>query len=44
VVLSAETDELAAVCDRVVCLRKGRVKTTLEGIEITERAIINAIS
>jgi ABC-type sugar transport system ATPase subunit len=44
VVISAEADELATVCDRVVCLRKGREVATLEGAALTEGAILDAIS
>jgi ABC-type sugar transport system ATPase subunit len=44
VVISAEADELATVCDRVVCLRKGRKVATLAGAALTESAIVDAIS
>jgi ribose transport system ATP-binding protein len=44
VVISADADELATICDRVVCLRKGRKVATLEGPNLRESAILDAIS
>lgn len=44
VILAAEPDELAAVCDRVLCLRRGKIATELRGAEIDETRILSAIS
>jgi len=44
VVLVAEPDELAAVCDRVICLRRGQVAKELSGDEVDETRILDAIS
>jgi simple sugar transport system ATP-binding protein len=43
VVLVAEPDELAVICDRVICLRRGSVGAELEG-DITEERILGAIA
>jgi ABC-type sugar transport system ATPase subunit len=44
VVASSEPDELVALCDRVVCIRDGRVAAVLEGTQITESGIAGAIA
>jgi monosaccharide-transporting ATPase len=44
IIISADSDELAAICDRVICLRKGVKVATLEGDDLTEDAIVDAIS
>ena len=43
VVLVAEPDELAVICDRVICLRRGRIGVELDG-DITEERILGAIA
>jgi ABC-type sugar transport system ATPase subunit len=43
-VASSEPEELIALCDRVVCLHDGRVSAVLVGSEITEHAILRAVS
>jgi ribose transport system ATP-binding protein len=43
VVLVAEPDELAVICDRVICLRRGKVGAELKG-DITEERILDAIA
>jgi ABC-type sugar transport system ATPase subunit len=43
VVLVAEPDELAVICDRVICLRRGKIGVELEG-DITEERILGAIA
>jgi ribose transport system ATP-binding protein len=42
IVLSSDAVELAGLCDRVVVFSSGRIATTLEGDELTERAITAA--
>jgi ABC-type sugar transport system ATPase subunit len=44
VVLAAEPDELATICDRVLCLRRGRVAAELSGDDATEERILGAIA
>jgi ABC-type sugar transport system ATPase subunit len=44
VVCSSEPEELIALCDRVVCVRHGRVTTVLEGDRVTESSIAAAIA
>lgn len=44
VVVVAEPDELAAVCDRVVCLRRGVVVGELSGESLTEDHILSRIA
>ena len=44
VLLAAEPDELATTCDRVLCLRRGVIVSELQGDEVTEMAILHAIS
>lgn len=44
VVMAAEPDELAGSCDRVLCLRRGRIELELKGDEIDESRILDAIS
>jgi ABC-type sugar transport system ATPase subunit len=44
IVASSEPEELVALCDRVVCIRQGRVAGVLENAEITEREITRVIS
>jgi ABC-type sugar transport system ATPase subunit len=43
VVLVAEPDELAVICDRVICLRRGKIGAELKG-DITEERILDAIA
>jgi ABC-type sugar transport system ATPase subunit len=43
-VASSEPEELIALCDRVVCLHDGRVSQVLVGSEITEHALLRAVS
>jgi ABC-type sugar transport system ATPase subunit len=43
VVLVAEPDELAVICNRVICLRRGRIDVELQG-DITEERILGAIA
>ncbi|HEU0019511.1 MAG TPA: sugar ABC transporter ATP-binding protein [Thermoleophilaceae bacterium] len=43
ILLAAEPEELAATCDRVLCLRRGEIARELTGDDITEGAIIRAI-
>jgi ABC-type sugar transport system ATPase subunit len=44
IVLAAEPDELAASCDRVICMRRGRIAVELRGGDITEDKILGAIA
>jgi ribose transport system ATP-binding protein len=44
IVLAAEPDELAATCDRVICMRRGRIAVELRGDDITEDKILGAIA
>jgi ribose transport system ATP-binding protein len=44
VVITAEPEELAMVCDRVVCLRRGSVAGELTGDAVTEEDILHATS
>jgi ABC-type sugar transport system ATPase subunit len=44
IVLAAEPDELAATCDRVLCLRRGRIAIELRGDDISEDRILNEIA
>ena len=44
VVVAAEADELAAVCDRVLCLRRGRIDSELTGDDVNEERILSAIA
>ncbi len=44
VVLVAEPDDLAGACDRVLCLRRGLLQLELQGSEIDESRILDAIS
>lgn len=44
VVASGDTEELTALCDRVICLRRGAVVNVLVGAEVNEHAITAAIS
>jgi ABC-type sugar transport system ATPase subunit len=44
VVASSEPDELAALCDHVVCIRDGQVAAVLAGETINEHAITAAIA
>jgi ABC-type sugar transport system ATPase subunit len=44
VVITAEPEELAMVCDRVVCLRRGSVAAELTGDAVTEEEILHATS
>jgi ABC-type sugar transport system ATPase subunit len=44
VVLAAEPDELAAICDRVICLRRGQIETELAGEDASEERILSAIA
>jgi ABC-type sugar transport system ATPase subunit len=44
VVLAAEPDELASICDRVICLRRGTVATELTAEEASEERILDAIA
>jgi ABC-type sugar transport system ATPase subunit len=44
IVASSDPEELAALCDRVVCIRHGRVAAVLEGEAISEHAITDAIA
>lgn len=43
VIVSSETDELKAMCDRVYCLRDGKVRAELSGAELTRRRITESI-
>ncbi len=42
--LAAEPEELEAICDRVLCLRRGRVVAELSRDEATEARILAAIA
>ncbi len=44
ILLAAEPDELAAVCDRVVCLSRGKVVGELVGEHVKEDQIVSAIT
>jgi ABC-type sugar transport system ATPase subunit len=44
VVVAAEPDELAAVCDRVVCLSRGKVVRELAADQVQEDLIVSAIT
>lgn len=44
IVLAAEPDELASTCDRVLCLRRGRIVQELTGDQVSEDGILSAIS
>jgi ABC-type sugar transport system ATPase subunit len=44
VVITAEPEELATVCDRVICLRRGSVAAELTGDAVTEEDILHATS
>jgi ABC-type sugar transport system ATPase subunit len=43
VIVSSETDELEAMCDRVYCLRDGQVRAELSGAELNRRRITESI-
>jgi ABC-type sugar transport system ATPase subunit len=42
--VAAEPDELAAVCDRVICLRRGSIAAELVDDAVSENRILDAIS
>jgi monosaccharide-transporting ATPase len=44
VVVSGEPDELSALCDRILCLRRGRLAADLRVEDATEAGILNAIT
>ncbi len=44
IVASGEPEELVALCDRVLCIRRGRLVAELEGSQLSEHAITAAIS
>lgn len=44
IVLSAEPEELAAICDRVICFRRGRVAVELKGAQVTSQSILEGIT
>ena len=44
IVASSEPEELVALCDRVVCIRDGRVVAVLEGAAIDEDEITHAVA
>ena len=44
VICSSDIEDLVAVCDRVIALVNGRIIEELSGAEITEAAILRAIS
>ena len=44
IVASGDPEELAALADRVVCIRHGEVAAVLTGDEISERSITAAIA
>jgi ABC-type sugar transport system ATPase subunit len=44
IVASSEPEELVALCDRVVCIRDGRVVSILEGAAIDEDDITHAVA
>jgi ABC-type sugar transport system ATPase subunit len=44
VVLAAEPEELALTCDRVVCLRRGKIAAELHGADMDETQILSAIA
>jgi ribose transport system ATP-binding protein len=44
VVVAAEPDELAAVCDRVVCLSRGKIVRELAADQVQEDLIVSAIT
>jgi ABC-type sugar transport system ATPase subunit len=44
VVIAAEADELAAICDRVICLKRGEMVSEIGREGLTERSILDAIS
>jgi ribose transport system ATP-binding protein len=44
IVLAAEPDELATICDRVLCLRRGQIASELTGKDATEERILSAIA
>jgi ABC-type sugar transport system ATPase subunit len=41
-VLAAEADELAAICDRVICLHRGRIVAELTGAQVSEHEILHS--
>lgn len=40
VVSSSDAEELAAICDRVIVMRDGRISTELRGAQLTEQVIV----
>lgn len=44
VIASSEPEELLAMCDRVLCIRRGHLVAELEGTHLTKHAITAAIS
>ena len=44
IVASSEPEELVAMCDRVLCIRDGRIAHELEGSSMTAEAITHAIT
>ena len=44
IVITAEPEELAMVCDRVVCLRRGAIDSELSGDSVTEEDVLHAIA
>jgi ABC-type sugar transport system ATPase subunit len=44
IVLAAEPDELAAVCDRIICLRRGEIVAELANEQVDEGRIVDAIT
>ncbi len=42
--VAGEPEELVAVCDRVLCLQRGKIVATLTGSDVLERNILSAIT
>jgi ABC-type sugar transport system ATPase subunit len=42
IVVSSYPEELVAICDRVLCLRKGHISAELTGDSVTEKEIVHA--
>jgi ribose transport system ATP-binding protein len=43
VVCSSDNEDLATICDRVICLCDGAIRAELVGDEISEQSILNSI-
>ncbi|MBS1845345.1 MAG: sugar ABC transporter ATP-binding protein [Actinobacteria bacterium] len=44
IVLAAEPEELAAICDRVLCLRRGSVVAEISASELSEASVVSGVA